>query len=229
MQSVREILKEELNKCGVNLIQESQLSSQEQSVINNILGNNGGLQEAVDFNNVLQKVSTYAKQGLITAGILMSLMASHAFSQEQKQQIKNVYAQASSKRQSVPNVNTPSQPTQIANPDSVGGGESPNFTKTNDPNVVMGKYGVPITMADYQRFIKDPKGFKFNDFYAYADWIGGWAHPEKPIPANKLSGQQGKPQQGLSDKAQGNSSNYYPANSQQTGKAIPTQHSNYYK
>lgn len=56
---------------------------------------------------------------------------------------------------------------------------SPNFTPTKDPNVVIGKYGAPIT---YDEFVKANKnGYAWKDFSAYADYVGGWARPNKPL------------------------------------------------
>jgi hypothetical protein len=70
----------------VNLLKEVQLSSNEQAVIDDILS----LDEAIDFSSVMDKVKNYVKKGLITATILASLLNNSAFSQEQKDQIKDV-------------------------------------------------------------------------------------------------------------------------------------------
>jgi hypothetical protein len=69
----------------VDLLKEVQLSSNEQAVIDDILS----LDEAIDFSNVMDKVKSYVKKGLITATILASLLNNSAFSQEQKDQIKD--------------------------------------------------------------------------------------------------------------------------------------------
>jgi hypothetical protein len=69
----------------VDLLKEVQLSSNEQAVIDDILS----LDEAIDFLNVMDKVKSYVKKGLITATILASLLNNSAFSQEQKDQIKD--------------------------------------------------------------------------------------------------------------------------------------------
>lgn len=55
------------------------------------------------------------------------------------------------------------------------GGGSPNYTKTKDPNVVIGKYGVPITMDDFKH--ANANGYAWKDLDAYADYIGSWARP----------------------------------------------------
>lgn len=52
---------------------------------------------------------------------------------------------------------------------------SPNFTPTKDPNVVMGKYGVPITKEQFE--FANKNGYAWKDFPAYADYVGGWARP----------------------------------------------------
>jgi hypothetical protein len=69
----------------VDLLKEVQLSSNEQAVIDDILS----LDEAIDFSSVMDKVKSYVKKGLITATILASLLNNSAFSQEQKDQIKD--------------------------------------------------------------------------------------------------------------------------------------------
>lgn len=56
----------------------------------------------------------------------------------------------------------------------------PNFQPTKDPNVVIGRNGVVITKAQYEQNQKSD--MPFTSFEHYADWIGGWAHPDKPIP-----------------------------------------------
>ena len=70
----------------VDLLKEVQLSSNEQDILDDILS----LDEAIDFSNVMDKVKSYVKKGLITATILASLLNNNAFSQEQKDQIKDV-------------------------------------------------------------------------------------------------------------------------------------------
>ena len=70
----------------VDLLKEVQLSSKEQDILDDILS----LDEAIDFSNVMDKVKSYVKKGLITATILASLLNNSAFSQEQKDQIKDI-------------------------------------------------------------------------------------------------------------------------------------------
>jgi len=70
----------------VDLLKEVQLSSKEQDILDDILS----LDEAIDFSSVVDKVKSYIKKGLITATILTSLLNNSAFSQEQKDQIKDV-------------------------------------------------------------------------------------------------------------------------------------------
>lgn len=58
---------------------------------------------------------------------------------------------------------------------------SPNYTPTKDPNVMMGKYGVPITRAQFEH--ANNNGYAWKDLDAYADYVGGFAHPiQNPIP-----------------------------------------------
>ena len=72
----------------VDLLKEvqNQPSPEEQDILNDILS----LDEAIDFSNVMNKVKSYVKKGLITATILASLLNNSAFSQEQKDQIKDI-------------------------------------------------------------------------------------------------------------------------------------------
>jgi flagellar motor protein MotB len=70
-----------------NLIKEEQtLSPEEQRIVDDILK---GLDEGV-FDNVLQKVKTYAKKGLLTAAVVTALLATPSLTQAQKQDIKQV-------------------------------------------------------------------------------------------------------------------------------------------
>jgi len=71
----------------VDLLKEVQIqpSPKEQAIIDDILS----LDEAIDFSSVMDKVKSYVKKGLITATILASLLNNSAFSQEQKDQIKD--------------------------------------------------------------------------------------------------------------------------------------------
>jgi hypothetical protein len=72
----------------IDLLKEvqNQPSPEEQDIIDDILS----LDEAIDFSNVMNKVKSYVKKGLITATILASLLNNSAFSQEQKDQIKDI-------------------------------------------------------------------------------------------------------------------------------------------
>lgn len=59
--------------------------------------------------------------------------------------------------------------------------EPPNFTPTKDPNVVIGKLGARITMDGFKH--ANANGYAWNDFPAYADWMGSWARPiTTPMP-----------------------------------------------
>ena len=72
----------------IDLLKEvqNQPSPEEQDILDDILS----LDEAIDFSNVMNKVKSYVKKGLITATILASLLGNNAFSQEQKDQIKDI-------------------------------------------------------------------------------------------------------------------------------------------
>jgi DNA-directed RNA polymerase specialized sigma54-like protein len=61
-------------------IQETTLSPEEQKIADDIINT---LNEGV-FDDVLEKIKSYAKKGLMTAAILSSLLASPGFSQDQK-------------------------------------------------------------------------------------------------------------------------------------------------
>lgn len=50
-----------------------------------------------------------------------------------------------------------------------------NYTDTKDPNVKMGKHGVPITRAEFEH--ANANGYAWKDFDAYADYTGAWAKP----------------------------------------------------
>ena len=75
---LRTIIKEELYKIAHDKI-----------IVEDILGS-GTLNEAVDFNAILQRVKNYAQKGLLTATVLAGLMSSPALSQSQKSQIKAI-------------------------------------------------------------------------------------------------------------------------------------------
>lgn len=62
------------------------------------------------------------------------------------------------------------------------GPPSSNYTKTKDPNLVMGKYGAPITYGEFINANKN--GYAWKNFHAYADYVGGWA---KPIPKETIA------------------------------------------
>lgn len=71
--TLKHILKEELNRVIIENNEE---------IISHLIN------EAIDFNYVLNKVKNYAAKGILTGAILSGLMNSPAFSQEQKAQIK---------------------------------------------------------------------------------------------------------------------------------------------
>lgn len=103
-----------------------------------------------------------------------------------------------------------------------------NYTKTNDPDTYMGKFGAPIKRSEYQSSLKN--GMNFKTFEDYADWVGGWAHPMGQDSASSLLKGAQTPNSSipLSDKARGLASGYYPANAQQQGGTVPVQEpSNY--
>jgi len=67
----------------------------EKEILDDIL--KSSLNEAVDFNSLLQKVKKYSKQGLLTASILSSLMASPKLSHAEKGKIKSIATVSNSK------------------------------------------------------------------------------------------------------------------------------------
>jgi hypothetical protein len=68
------------------LAEAATLSDKEQEIVDDLLNS---LNEGT-FDNVIEKIKSYAKKGLMTVAILSSLMASPAFSQAQKSQIKQI-------------------------------------------------------------------------------------------------------------------------------------------
>lgn len=73
---------------------------------------------------------------------------------------------------------------KIGDPKKTVGGD-PNYTPTKDPNVVMGKHGVPITMDDFKH--ANANGYGWVDFPSYAHYVGGWAKPiTNPIPVHPV-------------------------------------------
>ena len=116
---------------------------------------------------------------------------------------------AAFKKMKTPTTSSPDQDNDNDN-DS-----TPNYTKTNDPDVYMGKHGVPIKRSEYQASLKQPgNNMKFNSFEDYADYTGKWAKPvntptgNTPPAAPKIM----KPTPNMSDKAKGQSSSYYTPN-----------------
>lgn len=108
---------------------------------------------------------------------------------------------------------------------AVGGTPPPtdslNYTKTNNPDVYMGKNGVPINRSDYNAL--KGSALNFHSFESYADWaafqvpqkpINGSSAPQQPVTTNTMP---------LSDKARGLSNSYYPASQTNQGTSIPTQ------
>jgi hypothetical protein len=69
----------------LNEITTPELNDKEQQIVDDILS----LEEAINFQNVMDKVKSYAKKGLVTTAILTSLLSNDAFSQSQKDQIKD--------------------------------------------------------------------------------------------------------------------------------------------
>ena len=65
---------------------EVELSDKEQEIVDDLLNS---LNEDT-FDNVIEKIKSYAKKGLMTVAILSSLMASPKLSQAQKQDIKQI-------------------------------------------------------------------------------------------------------------------------------------------
>ena len=71
---------------NLNVTTDKELNDKEQQIVDDILS----LKEAINFQNVIDKVKSHAKKGAINATILASLMSSSAFSQPQKDQIEDI-------------------------------------------------------------------------------------------------------------------------------------------
>ena len=67
-------------------LKETSLSSEEEKIFNDIVNT---LNEGM-FDDVIEKIKSYAKKGLMTVAIIASLLASPNFSEAQKQDIKQV-------------------------------------------------------------------------------------------------------------------------------------------
>jgi len=90
---LKEMIRKELREMADGMepmvrtrLDENELSSQEQTVVDDILNS---LDEGI-FGDVLDKVKSYAKKGLMTAAILGALLSAPNFTQAQQQQIKQV-------------------------------------------------------------------------------------------------------------------------------------------
>jgi hypothetical protein len=97
----------------------------------------------------------------------------------------------------------------------------PNYTKTENPDVYLGKYGIPIKRQEFDQSKKN--NMDFSTFEDYADWVGGWA--KKPGQAAPAYEPVDKSNIGISDKAAGLSNTYYPARDQNKSKSPDTIHS----
>lgn len=109
------------------------------------------------------------------------------------------------------------QPLNIAKLKAVA--DTANYTKTDDPDVVIGKHGATITRQQYQESLKQPNNnMKFNTFEDFADWYGGWAGKTGTQPQQKPA----EPVQPGNYPPKSNlERNNHPA-VEQTGKAVPT-------
>jgi len=90
-------------------IKEQQLSPEEQKVVDYILG---GLEEGV-FDNVLQRVKTAAKKGILTAAMVTALLAAPNLTQAQKTQIQNAASTEMTTTQNTSTVTSTSIPGTI--------------------------------------------------------------------------------------------------------------------
>lgn len=77
---------------------ENQLSPEEKSIVDDILG--GGVNENV--NSIMDKVKQYAAKGMLTASIIAALMASPSIGAAQKAQIKQMGGQAQTSQSNLP-------------------------------------------------------------------------------------------------------------------------------
>lgn len=98
------LVENELTRNSRSLKEEQELSPEEQKIVDDILS---GLNEGT-FDDVLQKVKSYAKKGVLTATMITALLASPNLTQAQKQSIKNaVPTSITAPSRSVKAVSTP--------------------------------------------------------------------------------------------------------------------------
>lgn len=64
------------------------MNQNEKAIFNDIMSET--LDESINFNSALGKIKEYGRKGLLTITLLTALLTTNAFSQEQKEQIKNV-------------------------------------------------------------------------------------------------------------------------------------------
>jgi hypothetical protein len=77
---------QKLLREGLNEVHTPELSPDEQLILDDLVSVN----EALDFNSLIQKFKKHAKAGALTVGIVLSLLSNDALAQEQKQQVMQV-------------------------------------------------------------------------------------------------------------------------------------------
>jgi hypothetical protein len=79
-----------IKRIDENMLDENKpLSPEEQKILNDILSNTNSLNEGM-FDSVLEKVKSYVKKGMMTAGILAALLSTPGMSIAQQNALKNV-------------------------------------------------------------------------------------------------------------------------------------------
>ena len=92
MKANKKTLNEFYRLSGINPINEDyddSLTPEEQKILNDIISEMDTLNEA-DFGSVLKKLKSYAKKGVLTAGIMAALLATPGISNAQSEQIKSI-------------------------------------------------------------------------------------------------------------------------------------------
>jgi hypothetical protein len=111
---VKKIMTEEINNFNrkkllnesteqVTIKKNQPLTTQEKEIYNDIMGDNT-VNENINFNEVIGKVKKYVRKGLLTSSLLVALLNNNAFSQEQKDQIKNIASTEQSINQESDNI-----------------------------------------------------------------------------------------------------------------------------
>ncbi|MDB4232258.1 hypothetical protein N9795_00980 [Candidatus Pelagibacter sp.] len=132
------------------LLKEGQLSDKEQDIVDDILS---GLSEGA-FDDVLQKVKTYARKGALTAAMVTALLASSNLTQAQKSQIKNTVTTT---------IAAPTQKVNSASTPIPGSVKSINFAESfaSGKATLTNKSSLASSINDIKTWIAGKKIDKF--------------------------------------------------------------------